>query len=199
MHIRPRLSSSSVAALVVLMAAGWAVHQPLAGVDCRSLQYAPAIEPRIAAVENTLVPPSARKGDAETRTKQAQGDIRAQHATAAVTAAAAMDVVLSEAYPLGRPGAAAIVMQNGKVLLRRGYGLADLEFRIAIEPDKNFEIVPASPTEFFIRGMLERIRFEKDPAGKVLKMIIDDWGTTSAYVKRDPGPPTTDMSAASRQ
>ncbi|HEV2853147.1 MAG TPA: serine hydrolase [Thermoanaerobaculia bacterium] len=54
--------------------------------------------------------------------------------------AAYADKVLSEAYPADQPGAAAIVIQDGKVVLRKGYGMANLELGVPVSPDMVFEL-----------------------------------------------------------
>ncbi|HEX5758124.1 MAG TPA: serine hydrolase [Thermoanaerobaculia bacterium] len=51
-----------------------------------------------------------------------------------------LDAYLRSAYPAGGPGAAAIVVDDGKVLLREGYGLANLELGVPIEPEMVFRI-----------------------------------------------------------
>jgi len=51
-----------------------------------------------------------------------------------------LDTILRQAYPADGPGAAAIVLRDGQVLLREGYGLADLEFGLPIAPDMVFRI-----------------------------------------------------------
>jgi CubicO group peptidase (beta-lactamase class C family) len=48
--------------------------------------------------------------------------------------------MLTEAYPADEPGAAAIVVKDGEVLLRKGYGLANVELGVSIEPDMVFRI-----------------------------------------------------------
>ena len=50
------------------------------------------------------------------------------------------DQVLSAAYPADQPGAAALVIQNGKVVLRKGYGLANLDLGVPVSPDMVFEL-----------------------------------------------------------
>lgn len=50
------------------------------------------------------------------------------------------DKLLAEAYPAGEPGAAALVVKDGKTVLRKGYGLANLELGVPIQPDMVFEI-----------------------------------------------------------
>jgi D-alanyl-D-alanine carboxypeptidase len=52
----------------------------------------------------------------------------------------ALDEAMRTAYPADQPGAAAIVVRNGEVLLRAGYGMADLEHGIAMRPEHVFRI-----------------------------------------------------------
>jgi CubicO group peptidase (beta-lactamase class C family) len=51
-----------------------------------------------------------------------------------------LDAIASSSYPANEPGAAVLVMKDGAVLLRKGYGLADLEQGIPIQPDLVFRI-----------------------------------------------------------
>jgi CubicO group peptidase (beta-lactamase class C family) len=55
-------------------------------------------------------------------------------------AAAQIDALIAAAYKPDRPGAAAIVVKDGRTVLRKGYGLADLELRVPVEPDMIFRI-----------------------------------------------------------
>ncbi len=48
--------------------------------------------------------------------------------------------LFAAAYPADEPGAAVIVQQGSEVLLRRGYGLADLEMGVPITPEMVFRI-----------------------------------------------------------
>lgn len=50
------------------------------------------------------------------------------------------DEVFSKAYPAGEPGAAVLVMKDGQVVLRKGYGLANLELGVPIRPEMVFEL-----------------------------------------------------------
>jgi D-alanyl-D-alanine carboxypeptidase len=52
----------------------------------------------------------------------------------------ALDAVMREAFPADQPGAAAIVVRNGAILLRAGYGLADMEQGIAMRPEHVFRL-----------------------------------------------------------
>lgn len=53
---------------------------------------------------------------------------------------AAIDRMFAAAYPSSGPGAAVLVVQDGKTLLRKGYGMAELELGVPIAPDMVFRI-----------------------------------------------------------
>jgi CubicO group peptidase (beta-lactamase class C family) len=50
------------------------------------------------------------------------------------------DRLLSTAYPADQPGAAVLIVQDGRTVLRKGYGMANLELGIPIAPDMVFEL-----------------------------------------------------------
>src|SRR5215218_277568 len=50
------------------------------------------------------------------------------------------DQLLAAAYAADQPGAAALVMRDGKVVLRKGYGMANLELGVPVSPDMVFEL-----------------------------------------------------------
>jgi len=54
--------------------------------------------------------------------------------------AARLDRIFAEAYPATGPGAAVIVVQDGKPILRKGYGLANVELSVPIAPEMVFRI-----------------------------------------------------------
>lgn len=54
--------------------------------------------------------------------------------------AARIDAELSAAYPPGGAGAAAIVVRDGKTILRKGYGMANVELGVPNAPDTVFRI-----------------------------------------------------------
>jgi CubicO group peptidase (beta-lactamase class C family) len=55
-------------------------------------------------------------------------------------AAKAIDELMSKAYPADGPGASVIVIKEGRVLLRKGYGMADMELGVKVEPDMVFRL-----------------------------------------------------------
>ena len=54
--------------------------------------------------------------------------------------AGAIDQLLSGTFKPGEPGAAVIVTRKGQTLFRKGYGMADLELQVPIEPDMVFRL-----------------------------------------------------------
>jgi D-alanyl-D-alanine carboxypeptidase len=51
-----------------------------------------------------------------------------------------VDAVMSEVYKPGEPGAAVIVRKDGRTVFRKGYGMADLELGVPVEPDMVFRL-----------------------------------------------------------
>ena len=51
-----------------------------------------------------------------------------------------IDQMFVEIYPDDQPGAAVIVTQNGETLFRKGYGLANLELGVKVEPEMIFRL-----------------------------------------------------------
>jgi CubicO group peptidase (beta-lactamase class C family) len=68
------------------------------------------------------------------------------------TAQTRIDRVLASAFPPDGPGAAVIAVQNGEVMLRKGYGLADLELGVPIQPEMVFRV--ASITKEFTAALV---------------------------------------------
>src|ERR1051325_6201989 len=54
--------------------------------------------------------------------------------------AKAIDELMSKAYPPDGPGASIIVIKEGRTLLRKGYGMADMELGVKVEPDMVFRL-----------------------------------------------------------
>jgi CubicO group peptidase (beta-lactamase class C family) len=54
--------------------------------------------------------------------------------------APSIDRYLSQVYPANEPGAAVLVSKDGKVLVRKGYGMANLELGVPITPETVFEL-----------------------------------------------------------
>ena len=55
-------------------------------------------------------------------------------------ASKAIDELMAKAYPADGPGASVIVIKEGRTLLRKGYGMADMELGVKVEPDMVFRL-----------------------------------------------------------
>ena len=53
---------------------------------------------------------------------------------------AAIDTLLKGSFPSDRPGAAVIVVKDGRTLFRKAYGMADLELGVPLQPDMVFRL-----------------------------------------------------------
>jgi len=51
-----------------------------------------------------------------------------------------IDAVMTAVYKPGQPGAAIIVRKSGRTIFRKGYGMADLELGVPVEPDMVFRL-----------------------------------------------------------
>ena len=51
-----------------------------------------------------------------------------------------IDEILTQAYKPNEPGASVIVVKDGKVIHRKGYGMANLELGVPVEPDMVFRL-----------------------------------------------------------
>ncbi|MGB8953008.1 MAG: serine hydrolase [Candidatus Aminicenantales bacterium] len=54
--------------------------------------------------------------------------------------ASQIDSLLANVYKANEPGAAVLVKKQGKVIFRKGYGLADMELGVPIKPDMTFRL-----------------------------------------------------------
>jgi D-alanyl-D-alanine carboxypeptidase len=51
-----------------------------------------------------------------------------------------LDSLAVKAYPADGPGASVIVVNKGQILLRKGYGLADRELGVPVDPADTFRL-----------------------------------------------------------
>jgi len=63
-----------------------------------------------------------------------------RHAQARSSEASDIDALLTSTFKRNEPGGAVIVTRKGETLLRRGYGLADMELKVPIQPDMVFRL-----------------------------------------------------------
>lgn len=81
------------------------------------------------------------------------------------------DAEVARSYPGGEPGAAVLVRQGGETILRKGYGLAQLDFAVPVAPEQVFEI--GSVTKQFTAAAILRLAEQgqlglDDPLAKYL-------------------------------
>ena len=105
----------------------------------------------------------------------------------AVTLPEKLDAITAEAFAKDGPGGSVIVVKEGKVLLRKGHGMADLELGVPVKPEMVFRI--ASMTKQFTAVAILQLVQE----GKVK---LDD--PLSKYVPDFPGPGRSRSSSCSR-
>jgi CubicO group peptidase (beta-lactamase class C family) len=53
---------------------------------------------------------------------------------------AALEKFFSETFPADSPGAAVLVVHNDAVILRKGFGMADLELKVPVDPEHVFRV-----------------------------------------------------------
>ena len=84
---------------------------------------------------------------------------------------ARIDARFREAYPPSGPGAAVLVVQDGRPVLRKGYGLANVELSVPVRPEMVFRVGSATKqfTSACILKLVEegRLRLD-DPISKYL-------------------------------
>jgi len=89
------------------------------------------------------------------------GLARAELPTPTATTAA-IDTLLKGAFPSDRPGAAVIVVKDGRTLFRKAYGMADLELGVPLQPDMVFRL--GSITKQFTAAAILMLAEEGRPA-----------------------------------
>lgn len=72
----------------------------------------------------------------------------------------AIDALLAEYTGPAAPGASVIVIQGGRVILRRAYGMADLERRVAATPETDYRLASVSK-QFTAMAVMQLARDEK--------------------------------------
>jgi D-alanyl-D-alanine carboxypeptidase len=81
--------------------------------------------------------------------------VHGQGEAASAALARDIDAILTSVYKPDGPGAAAIVVKDGRVLLRKAYGLADVELQVPMRPEMVFPL--ASITKQFTSAAILRL------------------------------------------
>jgi CubicO group peptidase (beta-lactamase class C family) len=112
-----------------------------------------------------------------------------------------LDRIFAEAYPATGPGAAVIVVRDGKPILRKGYGLANVELSVPISPEMVFRIGSVTK-QFTAAAILKLVEAGKislsDEIGRFLpefpthgkKITIEQLLTHTSGIKSVTGMPT---------
>jgi D-alanyl-D-alanine carboxypeptidase len=92
-----------------------------------------------------------------------------QSARAAEDLTARIDALLAKTYPADKPGAVALVVQDGRILLRKAYGMADVELGVPVVPESVFPC--GSVTKMFTATAIMQLAEEgklgyEDPISK---------------------------------
>ena len=87
-----------------------------------------------------------------------------------------LDRIFAEAYPATGPGAAVIVVQDGKPVLRKGYGLANVELSVAIAPEMVFRIGSVTK-QFTAAAILKLVEAGKLSLSDEIGRFLPDYPT----------------------
>ena len=92
-----------------------------------------------------------------------------------------MDRMLATVFPTNAPGAAVLIVQDGAVRLRKGYGLADLELGVPMDPSNVFPICSITK-QFTAVAILQLADAGKLKLTDNLGMFVPDYPTGGANV-----------------
>jgi len=95
--------------------------------------------------------------------------------------AANLDQIASRFYDAARPGAAIIVLKDGKPLLRKGYGMADLELGVPIAPDMVFRIGSVTK-QFTAVAILQLVQQGKIALDDDITKFLPDYPTAGRKI-----------------
>lgn len=93
---------------------------------------------------------------------------------ATASLAARLDALVAAEVPADGPGAAVIVVQDGQVLLRKGYGKADLERDVPVSPEMVFRIGSITK-QFTAVAVLQLVRDGKVRLDDPLSRFVPDF------------------------
>ena len=87
-----------------------------------------------------------------------------------------LDRIFAEAYPAAGPGAAVIVVRDGKTVLRKGYGLANVELSVPIAPEMVFRIGSVTK-QFTAAAILKLVEAGKLSLSDEIGRFLPDYPT----------------------
>lgn len=91
----------------------------------------------------------------------------------AATPADAIDAELTRLFPPTLPGAAVLVIKDGKTLLDKGYGLANVELNVPVRPDQLFSVASVGK-QFTAAGILKLAEAGKLAVGDPIRKYFPD-------------------------
>jgi CubicO group peptidase (beta-lactamase class C family) len=94
---------------------------------------------------------------------------------------AQIDRLLSKAFPSDGPGAAVLVVSSGQTVLRKGYGLADLELGVPADPKHVFRICSITK-QFTAVAILQLVEAGKVRLEDPITKYLPDFTTSGAPV-----------------
>jgi D-alanyl-D-alanine carboxypeptidase len=87
-----------------------------------------------------------------------------------------LDRIFAEAYPATGPGAAVIVVRDGKTVLRKGYGLVNVELSVPIAPEMVFRIGSVTK-QFTAAAILKLVEAGKLSLSDEIGRFLPDYPT----------------------
>ncbi len=92
-----------------------------------------------------------------------------------------MDKVVSTSFAETGPGATVLVVKDGHVLLRKGYGLADLELSVPMGPDQVLPLCSITK-QFTAVAILQLVQAGKLKLSDALSQYLPDYSTQGATI-----------------
>ncbi len=93
-----------------------------------------------------------------------------------------IDRYLSGIYKQDMPGAAVLAVQKGKIVLRKGYGLADMELNVPMRPDMVFRIGSITK-QFTSAGIMMLVEEGKVKLNDLITVYLPDYPLKAKKVK----------------
>src|SRR6185503_11758148 len=95
------------------------------------------------------------------------------------TLPAKLDAIAAETFPKDGPGGSVIVVRDGTTLLRRSYGMADLELGVPVKPEMVFRI-GSMTKQFTAVAILQLVKEGKVSFDDRLSKYVPDYPGTEA-------------------
>jgi D-alanyl-D-alanine carboxypeptidase len=105
----------------------------------------------------------------------------AASASALAETSAKIDELLRSAFPADAPGAAVLVVQDGKTVLRKGYGMANLELGVPVDSDNVFRICSITK-QFTAVAILQLVEAGKVRLDDDIHLYVPDYPTGDTKV-----------------